>query len=177
MLLCPSSILCNLIFPVAGLLATVLVFLLLHKISWPRSKLRRKGFIPLILPHCCSLPKEVRTGTQAGQEAGADAEAMEGGMLLIGLLPLACSACFLIEPRTNIPGMAPPTRSPLPLITNWENAFSHGGISSTEAPFSVITPACVKVTHKTSQYSYFFWFFSSTSLLIVILPLQTPNTR
>jgi hypothetical protein len=31
-------------------------------------------------------------------------------------------------------------------------AGSHGGISSTEAPFSVITPACVKLTQKTSQY-------------------------
>jgi hypothetical protein len=30
----------------------------------------------------CSSPKEVRTGTQAGQEAGADAEAMEGCSLL-----------------------------------------------------------------------------------------------
>jgi len=36
--------------------------------------------------HCCSSPKEVRTGTQAGQEAGADVEAMEGCYLL------ACSA-------------------------------------------------------------------------------------
>jgi len=43
-----------------------------------RSKLGRKGFIQLTLPHCCSSPKEVRTGTQAGQEAGADAEVMEG---------------------------------------------------------------------------------------------------
>jgi hypothetical protein len=40
----------------------------------------RKGFIQLTLPCCCSLPKEVRTGTQAGQEA--DAEAMEGYYLL-----------------------------------------------------------------------------------------------
>ena len=31
---------------------------------------------------------------------------------------------------------------------------SHGGISSTEAPFSVITPSCVKLTHKTKQYIY-----------------------
>jgi hypothetical protein len=28
---------------------------------------------------------------------------------------------------------------------------SHGGISSREAPFPVITPVCVKLTHKTSQ--------------------------
>jgi hypothetical protein len=42
------------------------------------------------------ITKEVRTGPQTGQEAGADAEAMEGCSLL---LPLACSACSLIEPR------------------------------------------------------------------------------
>jgi hypothetical protein len=50
------------------------------------SKLGRKGFIQLPLPHCCSSPKEVRTGTQAGQEAGADAEAME------------CAAYWLASP-------------------------------------------------------------------------------
>jgi hypothetical protein len=50
--------------------------------SWPRNKLGRKGFIQLTFPYCCSSPKEVRTGTQAGQEAGADAEAMEGCSLL-----------------------------------------------------------------------------------------------
>jgi hypothetical protein len=41
-----------------------------------RSSWGGKGFIQFTLPQC-SLPKEVRTGTQAGQEAGADAEAME----------------------------------------------------------------------------------------------------
>ena len=55
---------------------------------------------------------EVRTGTQAGQEAGADAEAMEGCSLL------ACLACFLIEPKTTSPEMVPPTRGLAPLITN-----------------------------------------------------------
>jgi hypothetical protein len=47
------------------------------------------------------------------------------------------------------PEMAPPTMGPTPLITNWEKcltAVSHGGIPSTEAPFSVITPAFVKST-------------------------------
>jgi len=55
-----------------------------EKKSQPRSKLERKGFIQLTLPHCCSSPKEVRTGTQVGQEleAGADTEAMEGCYLL-----------------------------------------------------------------------------------------------
>ena len=50
------------------------------------------------------ITKEVRTGTQAGQEAGADAEAMEGCSLL------ACSACSLIETKTTSPEMVPPTR-------------------------------------------------------------------
>ena len=47
-----------------------------------KKQLGRKGFIQLTLPHRSSSPKEVRTGTQAGQEAGADAEAMEGCSLL-----------------------------------------------------------------------------------------------
>ena len=85
--------------------------------SWPRSKLGRKGFILPILPHCCSSPKDFRTGTQASQETGGDAEAMERCYLL------ACSAFFLIEPKAISPGMVPPTRGPPPLITNWENAL------------------------------------------------------
>jgi hypothetical protein len=52
------------------------------------------------------ITKEVRTGTQAGQEAGADAEAMEGCSLL------ACSTCSFIELKTTSPEMAPPTRGP-----------------------------------------------------------------
>jgi hypothetical protein len=43
-----------------------------------KKQLGRKGFIQLTLLHCCSSLKEVRTGTQTGQKAGADAEAMEG---------------------------------------------------------------------------------------------------
>jgi len=43
------------------------------------------------------ITKEARTGTQAGQEAGADAEAMEGCSLLACLPWLAQPA--LIEPR------------------------------------------------------------------------------
>ena len=46
----------------------------------------KKGFIQLTLPHCCSSSKEFRTGTQAGQEAGADSEAMEGCSVLAGFV-------------------------------------------------------------------------------------------
>jgi hypothetical protein len=35
-----------------------------------------------------------------------------GWMLLTGLLHLACSACFIIETKTTIPGMKPPTMGP-----------------------------------------------------------------
>jgi hypothetical protein len=44
-----------------------------------KKQVGRKGFIQLTLSHCCSSLKDVRAGTQAGQEAGADAEAMGGG--------------------------------------------------------------------------------------------------
>jgi hypothetical protein len=47
-----------------------------------KKQLGGKGFIQLTFPHRCSSPKEVSSGTQAGQEAGADAEAMEGCSLL-----------------------------------------------------------------------------------------------
>jgi hypothetical protein len=81
-----------------------------------KKQLERKVFIQPI--NCCSSLKEDRTGTQAGQEAGADAKAMEGCYLLDCLLPLACSACSLIEPKTASPEMVPPTRGLSPLITN-----------------------------------------------------------
>jgi hypothetical protein len=58
------------------------------------------------------ITKEVRTGTQAGQEAGVYAEAMEVYSLL------TCSACSLIELKTTSPEMVPPIRGPSPLITN-----------------------------------------------------------
>jgi hypothetical protein len=38
--------------------------------------------------------------------------------VLTGLVPLACSAYFLIKPKTTTPEMVPPTRGPTPLITN-----------------------------------------------------------
>jgi hypothetical protein len=37
-------------------------------------------------------------------------------------------------------------------------AGSHGGISPTEVPFSVITPACVKLTQNQPVHIFFFFF-------------------
>jgi hypothetical protein len=45
-------------------------------------------------PHCCSSPKEVRTGTQASQEAGANAEVKEGCYLL-ACFPWLAQLAFL----------------------------------------------------------------------------------
>jgi hypothetical protein len=64
------------------------------------------------------ITKEVRTGTQAGQEAGADADRGHGGMFFTGLPLLACSACSPIESKTTSPEMVPPTRGLSLLITN-----------------------------------------------------------
>jgi len=43
---------------------------------------------------CCSSPKEIRTGTQADQEAGADAEAM-GGCYLLSCFPWLAQLALL----------------------------------------------------------------------------------
>jgi hypothetical protein len=59
-----------------------------------KKQVGRKGFIQLTLPHYCSSTKEGRTGTQAGQEAGSDAEAMEGCYLL-ACFPWLAQLAFL----------------------------------------------------------------------------------
>jgi hypothetical protein len=68
-----------------------------------KNNLGRKGFFQLTL---LSLFIQRKSGQKLKQgrnlEAGADAETMEEGCLL------ACSVCFLIGPRTTIPGMASP---------------------------------------------------------------------
>jgi hypothetical protein len=63
------------------------------------------------------ITKEVRTGTQAGQEAGADAEAIEEcsfyWLASSGLLNL-----LSYRTKTTSPEMVWPTRGLSPLITN-----------------------------------------------------------
>jgi hypothetical protein len=68
------------------------------QILWSRSKLGRTGFIQLKLPYRCPSPKEIRTGTQAGQEAGADAEAMDRYYLL-ACFPWLVQLAFICNPR------------------------------------------------------------------------------
>ena len=72
-----------------------------------KSTLGKKDFIWLTVPHDNSLSKAIKTGIHTGQGPGGRRWCR--GLLLIGLFNLACSACFLIEPRLTSPGMAPPT--------------------------------------------------------------------
>jgi hypothetical protein len=64
-----------------------------------QSSLKRKAFIWLTFPLHRQSSVEVRVDLKQEPVARAEAEAMEECCLL------ACSACFLIEPRTNSPGM------------------------------------------------------------------------
>jgi hypothetical protein len=79
----------------------------------------------LILPQHRSSLKELRTGTQTRYEPGYRNRCRgHGRVLLIGLLAVARSACFLTEPRTTSPGMALPK---LGLSTaNLKNALQPG---------------------------------------------------
>jgi len=53
---------------------------------------------------------------------------------------------------TTYNGLRPP---PLDhYLTKWLKVGSHGGISSRETSFSLIIPACVNLTHRTSQYRF-----------------------
>jgi hypothetical protein len=76
--------------------------------SRPRNRLERKGFIQLTLLYCCSSPR--KSGLELKQVKKQELMQSHGGMFFTGLLPLACSACSLIEPKTTSPEMAPPTR-------------------------------------------------------------------
>ena len=81
-------------------------------------------------------------------------------MLLIGLLSMACSACFLIASKTPNPGMAPPTMSctfprhslmkKMPYrFVGLPTALYYRDDFSIKFSFSQTTPARVKLTLKT----------------------------
>ena len=91
-------------------------------------------------------------------------------MLLTGLLPMACSASFLIEPRTTSPGMVPPMSWALPYLSltkkNALQAYLQSDLTeaffSIEVPSSLMTLACVKLT-KTSQHTWYISHHISTA--------------
>jgi hypothetical protein len=89
------------------------------QISWPRSKLGVGGGGRVYSAYISTL-LFITKGSQDGNWSRSESRSWcrgHGGMFLTGLLPLACSACFLIEPKTTRPEMVPPIRGPSPLIT------------------------------------------------------------
>jgi hypothetical protein len=76
----------------------------------------------------------------------------QGGMLLTSLLSLLSYRTQDYHPRDGTTHNGP---SPLDhQLRKCSTAGAHGGTSPAESPFSVITPAFVMLTHKTSQYRY-----------------------
>lgn len=75
-----------------------------------KAKLGRKEFIWCTCPYLCSSWKEIRTRTHTGQEPESKNWCRgHRGVLLIDLLLIVFSACFLIESRITIPEMTPST--------------------------------------------------------------------
>jgi hypothetical protein len=76
-------------------------------------------------------------------------------MFFTGLLPLACSACSLIEPKTASPEIVPPTRglSPWLLIEKMPYSWISWRHFLNGSSFLCDNSSCVKLTHKTSQYT------------------------
>ena len=109
-----------------------------------RSLAGRIEFIWFTLSNHSPSLEEIRMGTQARLEPGIRRWYRGyGRVLLIGLLPLACSACFLIESRSTSPEMALLSMGwdlPYQLLTKkCLTAGSHEGISLTEVPSSLMT--------------------------------------
>ena len=74
-----------------------------QKASWGRKGLFVFDF-HIAVHHGRKSGRELKHGRIL--EAGAEADYKV--VLLTGLLPLACSVCFLIKSRTHSPGMTPP---------------------------------------------------------------------
>ena len=86
-----------------------------------KNNLGKEGYFSLAFHHQKQSEQEPKQGRNL--ETGADAKGLVG-LLLTDLLPMACSACFLMVPRPTSPdgtthnGLGPP-----PSITNEENAL------------------------------------------------------
>jgi hypothetical protein len=84
--------------------------------SGPRSKLGRKGFIQLTLPHCCSSSR--KSGLELKQ--GREQELMQRpwGVVLYWLAFSGLLSLLSYRTKTTSPEMVPPTRGLSSLITN-----------------------------------------------------------
>lgn len=63
------------------------------------SNLKRKGSVGLYIPSHSPSLREVWVGAP-GRNLEAGMNSCQGGTLLTALLPMVCSACFLLHPKT-----------------------------------------------------------------------------
>jgi hypothetical protein len=89
--------------------------------SWPRTKLRRKRFIQLTLPHCCSSPKDA--GLELKQVKKQELIQRPWRDVTYWLASPGLLSLLSYRTKTTSPEMVPPTRGPPYLIINWENAL------------------------------------------------------
>lgn len=86
-----------------------LISVALIKATAPRG-LEREGSIWFISPDHCPARREIRAGTQAGQEPGGSNRCRgHEAVLLTSLLPMAYPAYSRIHPRTLCPRVVPTT--------------------------------------------------------------------
>ena len=112
-----------------------------------------------MLPHHSS-SKELRTGTQAGQEPRAwSPRRGHGGVLPTGLLPMGCSVCFLKEPSL---GMAPPTVDLTLLHWSLIKKMSKG-LPTVWTEGSLLSIQLVSSRHKTSRDSIHYSIYQINS--------------
>jgi hypothetical protein len=102
--------------------------------------LGRKGFIQLTLPYCCSSPR--KSGLELKQVREQELMQTPWRDVLYWLASPGLPA--LLWNQDYQPRDGTTHKGPFPLdhkLRKCLTVASHGGISSTEAPFSVITPA------------------------------------
>ena len=150
--------------------------------SRPKSKLGGKGLFSLhfqiIVHHWRRWGQEPKQGRNL--EAGADAEALEG--TVYSLLPLACSVCFLIEPRTISTRVAPPTESwaclhwslieKMPCSwLSWRHFFNWGSFLADDSSFC-------QVDTQNQQYRLPSFLRHISPIILTRSPVQTTaNTK
>jgi hypothetical protein len=88
----------------------VMVMTAVIKSTMAKVKLRRKGFVWLVLSHWCPSLQRIRMGAQEGLEPGSRSWCRgHERMLLSSLLPMAYSAYSLREPGIISPEVRPAT--------------------------------------------------------------------
>ena len=143
---------------------------------WPKEKGKERAYLAY---SCTSLFITNGSQNRNSNRAGIWRQEL---MLLTGLLPLACSACFLIDSGTPVLGWPyPPWAELSPRVTNSENALLaclHPGLMEAFSQLtssSQITSLCqvnIKVRKDTNPYFLFCWASKLRITMIKSLPLH-----